>query len=134
MTGVFVLTLAGTSGGLIVSLTVGLLSRSPFLPRKVKFWLYDFLDEQTVLPGQIQQNIDNIVRILKESFLSMARTSAMILLILLAAFTLQFAFASVRISVGMVEWVAAFELTQLQLIFVLAVFACCWGPSWKAIP
>jgi TRAP-type C4-dicarboxylate transport system permease large subunit len=63
-----------------------------------------------------------MVRLLKESFLSMARTSAMILLILMAAFTLQFAFAAVRISVDMAEWVAAFELSQLQLVLVLVVF------------
>ena len=46
----------------------------------------------------------------------------MILLILMAAFTLQFAFASVRISVDMAEWVASFDLTQVQLILVLVVF------------
>ena len=46
----------------------------------------------------------------------------MILLILMAAFTLQFAFAAVRISVDMAEWVASFDLTQLQLILMLVVF------------
>jgi len=74
------------------------------------------------LPGQVRHNVNSMVNILKESFLSTARTSAMILLILMAAFTLQFAFAAVRISVDMAEWVAAFELTQLQLILVLVVF------------
>jgi TRAP-type C4-dicarboxylate transport system permease large subunit len=75
-----------------------------------------------IMPGDIQRNINDMVRLLKESFLSMARTSAMILLILMAAFTLQFAFAAVRISVDMAEWVAAFELSQLQLVLVLVVF------------
>ncbi len=46
----------------------------------------------------------------------------MILLILMAAFTLQFAFAAVRISVDMAEWVASFDLNQVQLILVLVVF------------
>jgi TRAP-type C4-dicarboxylate transport system permease large subunit len=46
----------------------------------------------------------------------------MILLILMAAFALQFAFASVRISVEMAEWISSFELSQLQLILLLVVF------------
>lgn len=53
---------------------------------------------------------------------STARTSAMILLILMAAFTLQFAFAVTRISVDMAEWVAVLQLTELQLILILVVF------------
>jgi C4-dicarboxylate transporter DctM subunit len=46
----------------------------------------------------------------------------MILLILMAAFTLQFAFAAVRISLNMAEWVASFDLNQVQLILALVVF------------
>jgi TRAP-type C4-dicarboxylate transport system permease large subunit len=122
VTGALFLTLVGNSGMLVMSLTAGLVRRFPLLPGTVKILLDDFQSARPVLPGQVRQNVNNMVTILKESFLSMARTSAMILLILMAAFTLQFAFASVRISVDMAEWVAAFELTQLQLILVLVVF------------
>ena len=107
---------------LVLSLMAGLVRRFPALPRLVKVQLDDFRSARPVLSGDVRKSFDTMVRLLKESFLSMARTSAMILLILMAAFTLQFAFAVVRISVDMAEWVAAFELTQLQLILVLVVF------------
>ena len=122
VTGALFLTLAGNSGMLAISLVAGLVRRFPLLPRAVKTALDDFRSARPVLPGQVRHNVNSMVNILKESFLSTARTSAMILLILMAAFTLQFAFAAVRISVDMAEWVAAFELTQLQLILVLVVF------------
>ncbi|MDP7587053.1 MAG: TRAP transporter large permease subunit [SAR202 cluster bacterium] len=122
VTGALFLTLAGNSGMLAISLVAGLVRRFPLLPRAVKTVLDDFRSARPVLPGQVRHNVNSMVNILKESFLSTARTSAMILLILMAAFTLQFAFAAVRISVDMAEWVAAFELTQLQLILVLVVF------------
>ena len=122
VTGAFLLALAGNSGPLIISLAAGFVSRFPALPRRTKSWLYDVQKARPVFPGQVRQNFDDMVRLLRESFVSTARTSAMILLILMAAFTLQFAFASVRISVDMAEWVASFDLSQLQLILVLVVF------------
>ena len=122
VTGAFFLALVGNSGMLVISLAAGVLRRLPRLPAVARARLNDVQIARPIMPGDIQRNIDYMVRLLKESFLSMARTSAMILLILMAAFTLQFAFASVRISVEMAEWVAAFELSQLQLVLVLVVF------------
>ena len=122
VTGAFFLTLAGNSGMLIVSLTAGFVSRFPVLPRGARTLLDNIRSARPVVPGDVRRSFDSMVRICKESFLSMARTSAMILLILMAAFTLQFAFASLRISVEMAEWVASFDLSQLQLILVLVVF------------
>ena len=122
VTGAFALMIAGSSGALIVSLAAGFVSRFPVLPGRARIWLHDIQEARPVLPGQVRRNTENLVRMLRESFLSTARTSAMILLILMAAFTLQFAFASVRISIDMAEWVASFDLTQVQLILVLVVF------------
>lgn len=122
VTGAFFLALVGNSGMLVISLAAGVLRRLPGLPEAARARLDDVQIARPIMPGDIQRNINDMVRLLKESFLSMARTSAMILLILMAAFTLQFAFASVRISVEMAEWVAAFELSQLQLVLVLVVF------------
>lgn len=122
VTGAFFLALVGNSGMLVISLAAGVLRRLPGLPEAARARLDDVQIARPIMPGDIQRNINDMVRLLKESFLSMARTSAMILLILMAAFTLQFAFASVRISVDMAEWVAAFELSQLQLVLVLVVF------------
>lgn len=122
VTGAFVLMLAGNSGMLIVSLAAGFMGRIPVLPRRARTWIADIQEAHPVSPGQVRQNIDNLVRMLREAMISTARTSTMILLILMAAFTLQFAFAAVRISVDMAEWVASFDLSQLQLILVLVVF------------
>ena len=57
-----------------------------------------------------------------ESCGSAARSSAMILFILMAAFTLQFAFAYLRILITMAEWVASFNLGTVQLVLFLVVF------------
>ncbi len=122
VTGALVLAIAGNSGTLVISLTAGFVKRLPLLPRGTRILLDDIQSARPLLPGDIRRNMDHMTRILKESFLSTARTSSMILLILLAAFTLQFAFAAVRISVDMAEWVASFDLSQLQLILVLVVF------------
>ena len=120
--GAFVLMIAGNSGMLIVSLAAGFVSRFPFLPWRAGIWLRDIHEARPVSPGQVRRNAEELLRMLREAFLSTARTSSMILLILMAAFTLQFAFASVRISVDMAEWVASFDLSQIQLILVLVVF------------
>ena len=63
---------------------------------------------------------------------SAARSSAMILFILMAAFTLQFAFAYLRISVTMAEWVASFNLTTVQLVLFLVVFYLLLGTFMEA--
>ena len=122
VTGALVLTIAGNSGMLVISLTAGCVRKFPLLPRGAMVRLDDIQNVRPVMPGDVRRNVDRMVGLLKESFLSTARTSSMILLILMAAFTLQFAFAAVRISVDMAEWVASFDLTQLQLILMLVVF------------
>ncbi|MCH2675459.1 MAG: TRAP transporter large permease subunit [Dehalococcoidia bacterium] len=122
VTGALVLTIAGNSGMLVISLTAGCVRKFPLLPRGAMVRLDDIQSVRPVMPGDVRRNVDRMVGLLKESFLSTARTSSMILLILMAAFTLQFAFAAVRISVDMAEWVASFDLTQLQLILMLVVF------------
>jgi C4-dicarboxylate transporter DctM subunit len=120
--GALFLTVAGNSGMLLITLTARVVRRLPLIPRVARIRLDDLQSARPILPGDIRRNAETMLRILKESFLSMARTSSMILLILMAAFTLQFAFATVRISVDMAEWVAAFDLSQLELILVLVVF------------
>ena len=120
--GALVLTIAGNSGMLLISSVAGFVAKLPLLPQSTKVRLHVVHNLRPVMPGDVKRNVDCIARILKEAFLSTARTSSMILLILMAAFTLQFAFAAVRISVDMAEWVASFDLTQIQLILVLVVF------------
>ena len=73
-----------------------------------------------------------IVAMTMEACVSAARSSAMILFILMAAFTLQFAFAYLRISVTMAEWVASFNLTTVQLVLFLVVFYLLLGTFMEA--
>ena len=67
-----------------------------------------------------------------EACASAARSSAMILFILMAAFTLQFAFAYLRISITMAEWVAGFELSTVQLVLFLVAFYLLLGTFMEA--
>ncbi len=59
---------------------------------------------------------------LQEVFLSTMRTTCMIMLILMAAFTLQFAFAYLRISHTLADVVVGLDLAQWQLVGILVVF------------
>ena len=59
---------------------------------------------------------------LQEVFLSTMRTTCMIMLILMAAFTLQFAFAYLRISHALADTVVGLELEQWQLVGILVIF------------
>ena len=57
-----------------------------------------------------------------EVFLSTMRTTCMIMFILMAAFTLQFAFAYLRISHALADLVVTLELSQMELVGILIVF------------
>ena len=59
---------------------------------------------------------------IQEVFMSTMRTTCMIMFILMAAFTLQFAFAYLRISHALADLVISLDLTQMQLVGILVVF------------
>ena len=59
---------------------------------------------------------------LREVFMSTMRTTCMIMFILLAAFTLQFAFAYLRISHALADLVVSLNLSQMELVGILIVF------------
>ena len=50
------------------------------------------------------------------------KTAGMIMFILMAAFTLQFAFAFLQISEEMARWVVSLDLSSVQLILIVVVF------------
>ena len=50
------------------------------------------------------------------------KTTGMIMFILMAAFTLQFAFAYLQISSDMARWVVSLDLSSVQLILIVVVF------------
>jgi TRAP-type C4-dicarboxylate transport system permease large subunit len=62
------------------------------------------------------------VRMLHECFLSMARTTAMILLIIVAAFFMNYIVGILGIPLTLTNWVADLGLTPLGLILALVVF------------
>ena len=59
---------------------------------------------------------------IQEVFLSTMRTTCMIMFILMAAFTLQFAFAYLRISHALADVVVGLDLSQMELVGILIVF------------
>ena len=58
----------------------------------------------------------------REVFMSTMRTTCMIMFILMAAFTLQFAFAYLRISHALADLVVTLDLSQMELVGILIVF------------
>ena len=59
---------------------------------------------------------------LLDAIISTVRTSSMIMLIVMAAFTLSFAFARLGISQDISEWITALNLNALQFVIILVVF------------
>jgi TRAP-type C4-dicarboxylate transport system permease large subunit len=57
-----------------------------------------------------------------DSIISTVRTSSMIMLIIMAAFTLSFAFARLGISQDISEWITALNLNPLQFVIILVFF------------
>ncbi len=60
--------------------------------------------------------------IVQDAFVSTVRTTGMIFLIILAAFTLSFAFARLGISQQIAEAISSLNLNEIQLVLVLVVF------------
>ena len=80
--------------------------------------------EEAQLPSMdyVRETMRSNMAMLQEVFLSTMRTTCMIMLILMAAFTLQFAFAYLRISHALADLVVSLELEQWQLVGILVVF------------
>ena len=123
----FVRLFAGNIAGML--LRSGIANRlSPEVRTTLEGWR-----EQHRFDGESLRNYCRFMGMMTlESCASAARSSAMILFILMAAFTLQFAFAYLRISVTMAEWVASFNLTTVQLVLFLVVFYLLLGTFMEA--
>ena len=59
---------------------------------------------------------------LLDAIISTVRTSSMIMLIVMAAFTLSFAFARLGISADISEWITGLNLNALQFVIILVFF------------
>ena len=63
-----------------------------------------------------------IRHMLLDAIISTVRTSSMIMLIVMAAFTLSFAFARLGISADISEWITGLNLNALQFVIILVFF------------
>ena len=93
-----------------------------FLPQGARTTLFELGERYPAIPGQFNQSMSINWDMLKTSTLSGTRTSAMIFLIIIAAFTLSYAFARLGISQDISEWITGLNLSSTQLVIVLVVF------------
>ena len=68
------------------------------------------------------ESMRGIKVLLLDAIISTVRTSSMIMLIVMAAFTLSFAFARLGISQDISEWITALNLNALQFVIILVFF------------
>ena len=68
------------------------------------------------------ESIRSIKVMLLDAIISTVRTSSMIMLIVMAAFTLSFAFARLGISHDISEWITGLNLNALQFVIILVFF------------
>ena len=123
----FVRLFAGNLAGFLLGLGVGN-HVSPEVRSALEEW-----NAHLRFSGQSFRNYCKfLVAMSLDASISAARSSAMIMFILMAAFTLQFAFAYLRISINMAEWVAGFELGTVQLVLFLVVFYLLLGTFMEA--
>ena len=84
--------------------------------------LANLQERYPVVDGQLRQSMTINFQMIKDSILSTVRTSSMIMLIVVAAFTLSFAFARLGISHDISQWIIGMELSGTQLVIVLVIF------------
>ncbi|MCH8800374.1 MAG: TRAP transporter large permease [Chloroflexi bacterium] len=75
-----------------------------------------------LVEGQLRQSMTVNWDMIKDALLSTVRTSSMIMLIVVAAFTLSFAFARLGISHDISQWIIGMDLSGTQLVIVLVIF------------
>ena len=75
-----------------------------------------------VVEGQLRQSMTVNYTMIRDAVLSTTRTSSMIMLIIVSAFTLSFAFARLGISHDISQFIINMDLTPTQLVIVLVIF------------
>ncbi len=123
----FVRLFAGNLAGFLLGLSVG-----DHVSPEVRWALQEWNAHQQFSGQSFRDYCKFLVTMSLDASVSAARSSAMIMFILMAAFTLQFAFAYLRISITMAEWVAGFELSTVQLVLFLVVFYLLLGTFMEA--
>ena len=125
VTGAALLAIIHSSGPVLTALSLGFVKKSRIillLPNSTQERILTELKGNRVTADAVRQVVETNATMLSEAFLSTVRTTAMILLILMAAFTVQFAFARLGISVEMAEWVTGLNLSAVEFVLILVVF------------
>jgi TRAP-type C4-dicarboxylate transport system permease large subunit len=120
VSGALVLTVLGNSL-FLQGVFIRLLLLLPW-PANLRSSLVSIAGERPLHLDSAKRDIRLNFRIIQESTISATRTSAMIMLIIVASFTLSFAFARLGISHDISEFITGLELSPKQLIFVLVIF------------
>jgi len=118
VTGALVLALLNNSGPSIMAGFLKKLNSSGSQTGTIANLQERYPDVEGALSQSMTVNFDMI----KDSILSTVRTSSMIMLIVVAAFTLSFAFARLGISHDISQWIIGMDLTSTQLVIVLVIF------------
>ena len=125
VSGALLLALISNSGPSIMSWFLEKANRNgglPFLPQGTRARMLESGERYPAIPGQMRESMSLNWEMIKDATLATARTSAMIFLIVTAAFTLSFAFTRLGISHDIAEWVTGLGLSQVQLVLALVVF------------
>ena len=117
--GIFLSTIVGEEIFLIEVVVVPWAGWTPFLMNATQDDLRNARFPDPTVQRQIIRRNFNIVQ---DAFISTVRTTGMIFLIVLAAFTLSFAFARLGISAQIAEAISGLGLNEIQLVLVLVVF------------
>ena len=118
VTGALVLALINNSGPAIAGWFLSKLNSSGSTTGTIARWQ----ERYPVIDGQMRESMSINFDMIKDSVLSTVRTSSMIMLIVVAAFTLSFAFARLGISHDISQWIIGMDLSSTQLVIVLVVF------------
>jgi C4-dicarboxylate transporter DctM subunit len=92
------------------------------LPRTVRVRLWEAQQASPLLLSDFKAALASNTEMIKDSVLSITRTSAMIMLIVMAALTLSFAFARLGISHEISSWITGLNLGPVQLVLLLVIF------------
>jgi len=98
------------------------LATVPFFPVVLKRYYTRKSGERPIIAGSFQDSVQVNWDMLRDATLSATRTSAMIMFIIIAAFTLSFAFARLGISHDISTWITGLDLSPRELVLVLIVF------------
>jgi C4-dicarboxylate transporter DctM subunit len=136
VTGALVLALLNNSGPVVRGLAVVALKKSgaaALLPGSLGSRIETMDAARLTHTQTLKDTAQANLKMLQDVMLSTVRTSAMIMLIVAAAFTLSFAFARLGIAHNISGWVAGLNLNPVILVIILVVFYIVLGTFMESL-